>query len=164
MDAIVAHFQEWIAAYAIGAVLLLPVLYFTRSYSVPAILFSIETVIYCFLMHTAMWCIVGLATWFKNNSSMKALDAEGKVVEVADWSIPYVEFWDRAQYNPEWVIYIEIVFAIVIFGMVIRYRPLKVHNPHKRRYDDSGKLITKSGKGGRGNYGRPPTRYTRGGH
>ncbi len=155
MDAVVAHFQEWYLAYAGGAVVLLPLLYFTRSYSLPIILFTIESVIYFAGMHTAMWCVVTMATWFKNNSSMKALDSEGKVREVADWSIPYLEFWDKEQFNPEWVLYLECVFAVIIVGLVIRYRPLKVHNPHKRRFDDAGKVITKGSKGrpayGRGN-------------
>ena len=152
MDALISHIQEWAIAYVCGAVILLPVIFFTRRYSVTAILFAVETVIYFAIAHTLVWCIVAVATWFKNNSTMRALDEEGKMRDVADWSIPYLEFWNKELYNPEWVMYMECVFALMIIAAVIKYRPLKVHNPHKRRYDDAGKLITKGSPKGKGGY------------
>lgn len=156
MDELITHFQTWAVAYACGAVVLLPILYFTRRYSVPAILFTVETVIYFIVGHTIVWCIVTMATWFKNNSTMRALEKDGTVRDVADWSTPYLEFWNKELYNPEWVIYLEGVMALLIIAAVIKYRPLKVHNPHKRRYDDAGKVITKGKAPGQSySYTRP---------
>jgi hypothetical protein len=163
MDALITHFQTWAIAYACGAVVLLPVLFFTRRYSVPAILFAIETLIYFAVAHTVMWCIVTMATWFKNNSTMRALEKDGTMRDVADWSIPYLQFWEKELYNPQWVMYLEGVFAVLIILAVFRYRPLKVHNPHKRRYDDAGKLITKGSPKGKGySYSKPGAGPSRG--
>jgi hypothetical protein len=163
MDAVMEHLQMWYPAYIVGGILLLPVIFFTRHYSLPAILFAIEMVIYMFIAHVVIWCIVNVATWFKNNSSMKALDKEGVPEGAVDWTTPLLEFWKIEEYNPGWIVYMEGVFAVLIVIAVLRYRPLKVHNPHKRRYDDGGKLITGKSKGSY-QYKRPGAGATRGRH
>jgi len=151
MDAIVAHFQEFWVYWAVGGVLALPVLFLTRKYSVPLLQYTLESGLYMFFMHVLVGGIVRVASWFKTNSSMRALREDGTPEDAVNWTTPWIEFWDRAQYDPDWVIYLEAVFAVVIVILVAKYRPMKVHNPHKRKYDDKGKLISeKSGKGAKG--------------
>jgi len=152
MDVVIDHFQQWYLAYAGAAVLCVPLIYFTRRYSLPFIQFCIEIALYSFIMHVLVWCVVGLATWFKNNSTMTALDENKRTKDVAFWETPLLEFWNREAYNPTWVFWLECVFALVIVYLVFRFRPMKVHSPHNRRYDDAGKLITKKGPRARGKY------------
>ena len=141
MDAIASHFQEYYAYWVIGIILSTPVIFVTRKYSVPVLQYALETAIYTFLMHIAIGTIVRVAAWFKNSSSMRALDDDGIPEGAVDWQTPWIEFWDKAAYNPEWVIYLECVILVLIFAAVARYRPMKVHNPHARKYDDKGKKI-----------------------
>lgn len=153
MDTIIAHFQEWYTAYAVGAVIAAPIIYLTRRYSLPAILFTIESIIYFAIMHVLIGTIVRVAAWFKANSSMAVVkDRTGGSV---DWVTPWVEFWDKEQYNPQWIIYMEGVFAVVIVYLVLKYRPLRVHNPHKARFDAAGKPIVKGAQKGKYQYSKP---------
>jgi hypothetical protein len=150
MDAIIAHFQEWYIAYIVGAIIALPIIYVTRRYSVGIIMFSIESFIYFMLVHFFIGTIVRVAAWFKANSSMAVV--KDRAGEYVDWVTPWIEFWDKEQYNPQWLIYLEAFIAAGIVYLVLKYRPLRVHNPHKARFDAAGKPIVKGQKKGRYQY------------
>ena len=126
MEAVLEHLKEYVVGYTIAGVCLIPLLFFTRKWSLPLILFTVETVIYLCIVHIVMHYVVAMAAWFKEQSSMKALQEDGKPSDAPTWGTPLTEFWDKVQYDPEFLIWVELGLAIVIVCMVIRYRPLKV--------------------------------------
>jgi hypothetical protein len=130
MEAVLAHLTDYWVAYAAGFVCLLPLLYVTRSYSVPIIFYTVEMLIYMGIMHVVMWVIVVTARWFKEQSSMKAL---GDPERAPEWQTPLLEFWQRAEYNPPFVFWVEVVLVGVIIVGVYRLRPPKVKRKPKRR-------------------------------
>ena len=69
--------QENAVLYGAIAVCTAPLIYLTRKYSVPAILYLVEFVIYACVMHVVMWLLVKVTRWFKEQSSMKALNEDG---------------------------------------------------------------------------------------
>ncbi|MBI1319613.1 MAG: hypothetical protein GC168_11800 [Candidatus Hydrogenedens sp.] len=152
MDAIASHFQEYWLYWAVAAVLAAPIIFVTRRYSLPVIQYALESAIYMYIMHVIIGAVVRVASWFKTSSSMRALEEDGRPTDAVNWTTPFIEFWDKAKYDPEWIIYLEIGFAVVIVILVARYRPMKIHNPHKRKYDDKGNLIAggTAKKGGKG--------------
>jgi len=162
MDTIAQHFQDNALYYLIGLVVAAPIVFFTRKYSLPLLQFLLESAIYSGLMHVIVGTIVRVAAWFKNNSSME-VDVLGNPAGAVEWTTPYIEFWDRSAYNPEWVIYMEGVFVLLILAAVFRLRPMRVHNPHQRKYDDAGKKLEGGarGRGGKGAKGRPGKTYVR---
>jgi len=153
VDQITAHFQEYAAYYGIGALVLLPIIFFTRRFSVPAILWSVEIAIYFIIFHVFLHGLVLTVRWFNKESQMKFL-----VEEKTDpgWTTPLLEFWDRSQYNPEWIIYLEGAFLLGIILLVIRMRPMKVQKvkpkPPPRKPGQSGYRPGQygAGRGGRG--------------
>lgn len=133
MDVVLEHFKEYYIAYILGAIVVLPGIYFTRRWTAPAILYAVEITVYLCLMHLAVWLVVGLTRWFKENSSMKALREDGRPVDSPDWGTPLLEFWKRAEYRPEWLLYVECVLLLIIIFLVWRYRPMRIQRRHKRR-------------------------------
>ncbi len=142
MELILQHFQENAKAYIILGVCALPCIIVTRKYSVPLILYIIEYSIYLLASHTFVYALLNVAKWFKTNSSMRALRADGVPADAPDWTMPYFEFWNTELYQPNWVWKFEIVVAILIFAAMWRYRPMKVQAKRMRRYADSGKKRT----------------------
>lgn len=130
MEAVLAHFTEYWIAYAAGLVCLLPILYVTRSYSLPIIFYTVEMVLYICIMHVVMWTLVIIAKWFKEQSSMRAL---GDPERAPEWQTPLLEFWVREEYNPPGLFWVEVVFVVVIIAAVYRYRPPKLKRKPKRR-------------------------------
>jgi hypothetical protein len=148
---VIAHLQEHAVLYIVLLVFVVPLLYFTRKYSLPIIFYTLETVIYLCSMHIATWLLVSLVRWFAENSSMKALREDGKPVDAPTWGTPFLNFWDRAAYDPKWLIYLEIALALIIMFLVWRYRPLRIkYKGKKRQFNNEG------GSGGK----KPP--YARG--
>lgn len=130
MDAVLEHLQEHYLIYLLVAVALLPILFVTRRYSVPLILYAVEYVIYLGIMHVLVGTIARVAAWFKEQSSMdQAFDRPSD--PAPEWSTPYLEFWDAEAYNPTWLLYFEIALAVLIFVMMWRVRPMQV----RRRVD-----------------------------
>lgn len=125
MNALIAHVQGHWQGYAAIAVLLLPVVYFTRRYSVPVILWFVEIAIYITALHLFIYGLLRLAAWFKYESAMEL--PQDKVRE--NWSVPIYEFWRQDLYNPSWVFGLELFALAVIAFFVFRYRPLRVQAP-----------------------------------
>ncbi|NLN94139.1 MAG: hypothetical protein GX130_12650 [Candidatus Hydrogenedens sp.] len=128
------HFKEYGTYYIIGVPVLLTAIYFSRRYSVPAILFSLEFSLYTVGMHTVVHVLVRLFAWFKNSSSMKALQADGTRLDPEAWTTPWKNFWEWDIYDPEWIPYMEGAFIVVIILLMARYRPFRPTNKRRRRY------------------------------
>jgi len=144
MDLVLTHLKEFYLYYAFGAVIVLPLLYVTRKYSLPIIFYTLETCIYLGLMHCAFFIGVAVTRWFAENSSMKALQEDGKPIDAPDWAIPLVQFWNKEAYNPLWVLYVEIAAVCIIILLVWRYRPLRIkYKPKKRQFANEGKSAYK---------------------
>ena len=134
MEAVVEHLREYAFLYAIGVIGVLPLLFLARKWSVPFILYTVELTIYLGLMHVGMYVLVGVTRWFKESSSMRALQEDGRPVGVPEWGTPLLEFWDKAQYDPEWIIWAEVVFGVITLLLMWRYRPMKVQRKRKARH------------------------------
>lgn len=167
MEDLITHFKEYATGYTIGAVCLAPLIYVTRKYSIPLILYLIEFTIYACSIHVVTWCLVGLTRWFKENSSMRALAPDGRPLDAPDWGTPLLEFWDKEAYNPSWIWIAEVVCMIIALALMWRYRPMRIQRKPQRATQEFGKSTARSGPSGRppqrGASGRPtPPRSRRG--
>jgi hypothetical protein len=126
-------------AYIIGGVLAVPFIYFTRRWTIPLFLYTIELSIYCSVMHVLVHVFVVLTAWFKTNSSIRALQKDGLPPDAAFWTTPIVKFWEKSLYDPEWVIYVEGVFAAILIILVLKYRPMHTQKPKPRFGIDGAK-------------------------
>ena len=137
MTPLVGHMEENIAYYLIGALFLGVFIFFTRRWTVPFILYTLEYSAYLVAMHVVVHYVTAVTGWFRNSSSMKALRPDGMPVDAVEWSTPFSEFWDKANYDPEWIFYVECGFAVVIFLLMLWLRPMKTQKP-KSRYEIDG--------------------------
>ena len=133
MEIVLEHLKENVTMYVFAAVVLLPAIYFTKKWSLPLILYSIEIVLYCTIMHVVMWVLVTCALWFKKSTAMKALEEDGTPVAQPDWATPLVEFWVKEAYSPQAIIWVEVGLLFVIFFLVWRFRPPKVKRKSRRK-------------------------------
>lgn len=168
MDELLAHFQDNALGYGIGALCLAPVIFITRKYSVPFILYIVEFAIYASILHVVTNVVVRVAKWFKESSSMRALRDDGRPEDAPDWATPLLEFWKTEDYNPEWLWKAEIVALVIILGLMWRYRPMAVQRKPKRATQEFGKSTARSGETGRptrgpGGRGKPGGPRGRGG-
>lgn len=128
MEALVDHLRERWPAYAGLAVCSLPLVYIFRRQVVPVLLWSLEIVMYMAGIHLCLAGLVGLAGWFKSQTSM---DYEKNVR--TGWEVPIADFWNREQYNPAWIFYLELVLLALVIFLVFRYRPLRIQKRMPRR-------------------------------
>jgi hypothetical protein len=129
MEVVLDHLREHYAIYVVIGIALLPLIYITRRYSVPIILYAIEYLIYVALMHFFLGGLVRVAAWFKNQSSMDRATGRESIPVV--WETPWLEVWQRDAYLPGWLFWLEIVFAAAILLLMWRIRPVAM----KRRSD-----------------------------
>ncbi|MCF6286596.1 MAG: hypothetical protein L3K26_15580 [Candidatus Hydrogenedentes bacterium] len=148
MDELIAHVQENAVLYGVGAAFTLPLIYVTRKYSVPAILYTVEYTIYACIMHLVVWIIVGATRWFKESSSMKALREDGKPIDTPEWGTPLINFWDTDAYDPEVIWKVEVGFLVVVMLLMWRYRPMKIQRRAKRQMQEYASSGSKRGKAG----------------
>jgi len=120
---ILDHFKENLTVYAIIGVFMVPIIIFTRKWSLPLIFYTIETLIYITAMHIIVHLFVILVVWFKVNTSMKMLRENGIPADVPDWKTPLYDFWNSTAYSPHWIVYVEVAFVVIIALLVIRFRP-----------------------------------------
>ncbi len=130
---IVEHFRDNWNIYAIIAIFMIPIIIITRKWSLPLIFYTIETLIYITIMHIVTHLFVILVVWFKVNTSMKMLREDGKPVDAPDWKTPLYDFWNYTAYSPNWIFYVEIVFAVIIILLVLRFRPPKLGPVRSKR-------------------------------
>ena len=131
MDAVQEHLREHYKLYVGIFLVLLPPVVFFRRYSIPAILYAIEFVVYCALMHLLLGGVARLASWFKAESAMKrAFD------RLADsnphWTTPFQHFYDRTLYNPKWLFYVECAATVAILVLMYKWRPLRAQKKSQR--------------------------------
>lgn len=113
------------------ALLLGVIFYFTRRYSVPALVFLLQIVVLSYVMHVFIFVLVKVSAWFKSTSSMRIIHDETDHVY---WTTPLLRFWEWEEYDPNWIIWLELVLFIVILVLVHRLRPLKPQYKHKSRF------------------------------
>ncbi len=136
------HVQANMNYYIGGAVVLIPLIILTRKWSVPIILYVIEICVYLCVMHTIVHVVTRVTAWFKTSSSMRALQKDGRPIDAVDWTTPLVSFWDKTLYDPEWVIYVEMVFAVIVLVLVFWLRPMKTQKRVKPRFSIDGSKNT----------------------
>jgi hypothetical protein len=153
MEILMANLQENAVLYGAIAVCAAPLIFLTRKYSVPAILYLVEFVIYACAMHVIMWVLVKVTRWFKEQSSMKALNEDGIPEDAPEWGTPLLEFWDTAAYDPNVIWKIEIGCLVLVLILMWRYRPMKIQRK-------SGRQTQEYAKGG--GKGKKPYSYSRG--
>lgn len=136
MDSLIQFVQENAVLLGIIAIAVIPLGYVYRQYTFPLLFHSCEGLIYASIWHAVLWSMVSLATWFKNASSMEALDD----VTRADWSIPLMAPWDRAAYDPSWVFFLEVAGWVAILYIIIFIRPVGTKNRYKREAKP-GKIV-----------------------
>ena len=169
MDVLLAHVQENAVLYGVGVAFALPLVYLTRKYSVPAILYTVEYTIYACIMHLVVWMLVGATRWFKESSSMRALREDGKPIDTPEWGTPLLNFWDTDAYDPVVIWKVEVACLVVILLLMWRYRPMKIQRKPQRQTQDyksadrpRGKAGSyRAGSRGKGRGGKAP-RNTRG--
>lgn len=130
MDQLIASIQENWAGYAVVTALVLPIVYFTRKYTLPAIQWAVELVVYMTGLHLLIHYVVALTAWFQFESQMKML-VEEKVH--MGWQTPLLYFWKMELYKPGWLFYLEAVALVLIIAAMFRYRPMKVQKPGPKR-------------------------------
>lgn len=135
---ITEHLKEHAVYYGGGAAVLLPIIIIFRKWSLPAIFFAVETVIYLVIMHITMAGVVRGSAWFKGETQMEAIRDR---VAGPDWTTPFYAFWRKEDYLPETIFYVEIGIAVAIIFAVIRYRPL---NYKRRRKSKSEQVDPKT--------------------
>lgn len=144
------HVLNHAMAYGIGAVIALVIIYFSRPYSTAILFYSIEIMVYLFAMHTVVHIIVRALAWFSNETTMKNVfdgNARARVV----WTTPWIDFWDMEIYDPSWIVWLEVFFAIVIIGLVRYFRPMRVQTKFKGNMaPDKKQSQQKAKKGKRG--------------
>ena len=125
--AVVEHVQAHQSIYVVAGVLfvaLLPLLYLTRRWTGPVILYTVETIAYLYGMHLAVGVVTRVAAWFKDSSAMDR--AFSRQHEKIEWVTPWLRFWEKEVYYPQGIFWTEVVFAVLIIFAVWRYRPLRV--------------------------------------
>jgi hypothetical protein len=163
MEQVWTHLQENAVGYGIGGVCLIPVIFVTRKYSVPFILYILEFTIYACALHVATWCLVTVTRWFKEQSSMRALREDGRPEDAPDWGTPLLEFWNREEYRPEWIWKVEVALLVVILILMWRYRPMKIQRKAKRATQEFGKSNARSNQTGAASRGKSGGRPGAGG-
>jgi len=148
MEELIAHFQENAMGYGIGGVCLVPIIFVTRKYSVPLILYIVEFAIYASVLHVTAGLLVRVTAWFKESSSMRALAEDGRPQDAPDWTTPLIEFWKTEEYKPEWVWKIEVALLAVILVLMWRYRPMKIQRKPQRQTQEFGKSNARSSQTG----------------
>ncbi len=128
MESVTAHLQQYWILYSLGGLCLFFVVYFTQKYTLPVIQWTAELALYMACVHVVLHYFVQLVKWFKLNTMMywqERIDP--------GWQTPLQRFWDRAEYNPAWLFYAEVVVAVLMVAAMVRYRPMKVQKIKPRR-------------------------------
>ena len=125
MEPVISFFQENAAAIIILAVILLPLGYIFRKYTVPFILHSIEFFIYVSIMHVSLTGIVRVFSWFRAQTQFKNMDGSLDESFTPLFTPLYNHVWDRSAYSPEWLFYVELVLVAMTLYVVAVLRPTR---------------------------------------
>ncbi len=130
MEPLITHLQAYGVYYALGAVIVLPILYLTRRWSLSLIQWGVELCIYATIMHVVIHYIVAIAEWFNYESQMKMLKDERVHL---GWETPLAYFWRRDEYNPTWIFWLEVIFLCVAVYLMYRWRPMITQKASPKR-------------------------------
>lgn len=133
-----AHLEAYWFFYAAGLAVAIVVIAVTRKYSVPILAWVAEYVVYCGLFHAFLGGVVRFFAWFRDNTQMEWRE---EYKEVTTWQTPWTAFWNRQLYEPQWLFWVEVGFAVLILAAMIRYKPMKVQKIGPKR-----EVIHKGGK------------------
>ncbi len=139
------HILENQVLYGVAGAVLLILAILLRKWSVPLVLYAIEYSIYLTAAHTVVHFLTRLTAWFRNNSSMKALRPDGMPLDAVEWTTPLFVPWKLDRYDPEWIVYVELAFAVVILALMAYFRPMKTQKP-KARYGIDGRKLDDKGQ------------------
>lgn len=130
MESLITHIQEHMVEYGVGAVFVVAFIFFTRKWTLPLIQWGLELCIYSAAFHIVVHYVIAVAEWFNFESQMKMLKDQRTH---AGWETPLIEFWRRDLYKPGWIFWIEIIFVVGAFILMIRYRPMTTQKPGRKR-------------------------------
>jgi len=139
------HILENQILYGIGGVITLILVILLRKWSIPLIFYAVEYSVYLLIMHTFVHLLTRLTAWFRNSSSMKALRPDGMPLDAVEWTTPYFVPWKLERYDPQWIVYIELAFAVIILALMAWFRPMKTQKV-KPRYGIDGRKLDDKGK------------------
>ena len=132
MEALTEHLTEHYGTYIVAGAVVLPIIIIFRRWAIPFIQFIVEFIVYSSVMHVIIYAIVRLAAWFKDQSSMKRAFGPAGQTDHPGWETPLLEFWNREAYIPGWVLYLEVAFALAIFVLMWRLRPMTPQKVKKK--------------------------------
>lgn len=136
LNDVLTHFQdnatEYLVFLGLGAVVVL----LTRRYTVPVLQYILEIAIYLVGVHLVMHGLVLVAKWFKEQSTFRPKGE--RAIPLVDWGTPSIEFWTPSLYSPQFVFYIEATIALLIIGIVLKYRPMQTQRKLRERTDAGG--------------------------
>lgn len=124
MQALMEHLQARWAAYVGLFVCSLPLLYLGRRYVVPVVTFVLEIVFFVGILHVIIHGFTRLTAWYSEHTAVEN-SLIGVEPENPGWTTPLAEFWNKSQYSPEWIFYVELALLCVITYIVWRYRPIR---------------------------------------
>ncbi len=117
MEEFVEHIKANQTGYIAIVVCVVPILVIFKKYTAHVLLYIAEAAMYLALMHAAIGLLVRVAAWFKTSSSFDG--------EKIDWKTPWLEVWDKTQYDPQWIAYFEIGACAVILFLMFKIKPLR---------------------------------------
>lgn len=126
MDELVNHVVERWQAYAITAAFALPLVVMLWRHIAPVLLPLLEIMVYMAGLQILLHGLVRVVRWFKLETAMYHTDRVDP-----EWYVPVAEFWNRAAYNPEWLLYTQTAVLCLVTYIVLRHRPLRTQKPPK---------------------------------
>jgi hypothetical protein len=132
MEVLTQHLQEHWRAYLFAAIIIIPLLIVFRRWAIPALQYGVELAIYLAVMHVLVGGVVVLAAWFKDQSTMKRARDLAEQNYNPGWTTPFVKFWDYGAYNPQWILYLQVILAIGIIFLMWKYRPMQLQKRKKK--------------------------------
>lgn len=130
MDAILAHIQDNLTAYIIGAVFILPVLIAFRQYTGPVIFRTLEGCTYFAMFHL---CVAGLTrfAWYFKSSSQFENNAAAEEAMTPFTTPVNLQFYQKELYSPQWIYWVEVAAILGVIYIVVVLRPVSISQKNK---------------------------------
>ncbi len=122
-EPLIEHLQVHRNGYIGGGIVALIVIAVLHRYALPIIFKILELAAYYAIMHVVVGGFVRMVNWFKGATAMKAV-SETDMGASPGWKTPWIEFWTKELYTPEWLIYMELGAIIAITGLIWYFRPI----------------------------------------
>ena len=134
METVIEHLRDNVVAYCLISACVVPVLVIFRKQSFPVIFHTVETIVYLSFFHLGLHGLINVAAWYKRSSAFQGSEVQ------PDFSTPLWAPWMKELYNPQGLYYLEIVVALIVIFIVIRFRPMQVKtgNTYRGKQDAPG--------------------------